>query len=110
MAGPFSEAKKPEQVPGQIADLLSQLGTTIYHAEEVEVDAPQAFFIPNSQLKALRREAIEALGEAREAIRPRGGRKPVSVPPPVSPAQPPSFLANRTAKRRGGEGGVNERG
>ena len=55
LPGPFGEAKKPEQVPGQIADLLSQLGTTIYHAEEVEVDAPQAFFIPNSQLKALRR-------------------------------------------------------
>src|SRR5690554_5913193 len=33
LAGPFREAKKPEQVPGQIADLLSQLGTTIYHAE-----------------------------------------------------------------------------
>ena len=36
LPGPFGEAKKPEQVPGQIADLLSQLGTTLYHAEEVE--------------------------------------------------------------------------
>ncbi len=94
LPGPFGEAKKPEQVPGQIADLLSQLGTTIYHAEEVEVDAPQAFFIPNSQLKALRREAIEALTEAREAIRPRGGRKSVSVPPPVYPESHLSFLYN----------------
>ncbi|MBA1274190.1 peptidase U32 family protein [Stutzerimonas azotifigens] len=94
LAGPFGEAKKPEQVPGQIADLLSQLGTTIYHAEEVEVDAPQAFFIPNSQLKALRREAIEALTEAREAIRPLGRRKAVSVPPPVYPESHLSFLAN----------------
>ncbi|WP_444816702.1 peptidase U32 family protein [Stutzerimonas frequens] len=94
LPGPFGEAKKPEQVPGQITDLLSQLGTTIYHAEEVEVDAPQAFFIPNSQLKALRREAIEALTEAREAIRPRGGRKSVSVPPPVYPESHLSFLYN----------------
>ncbi len=94
LPGPFGEAKKPEQVPGQIADLLSQLGTTLYHAEEVEVDAPQAFFIPNSQLKALRREAIEALTEAREAIRPRGGRKSVSVPPPVYPESHLSFLYN----------------
>ncbi|MFL9812205.1 U32 family peptidase [Stutzerimonas sp. VN223-3] len=94
LSGPFGEAKKPEQVPGQIADLLSQLGTTIYHAEEVDVDAPQAFFIPNSQLKALRREAIEALTEAREAIRPLGARKPVSVPPPVYPESHLSFLAN----------------
>ncbi|ANF23683.1 peptidase U32 family protein [Stutzerimonas stutzeri] len=94
LAGPFGEAKKPEQVPGQIADLLSQLGTTIYHAEEVDVDAPQAFFIPNSQLKALRREAIEALTEAREAIRPLGSRKAVSVPPPVYPEAHLSFLYN----------------
>ncbi|TLX54332.1 collagenase-like protease [Stutzerimonas nosocomialis] len=94
LAGPFGEAKKPEQVPGQIADLLSQLGTTIYHAEEVEVDAPQAFFIPNSQLKALRREAVEALTVAREAIRPLGGRKAVSVPPPVYPESHLTFLAN----------------
>ena len=94
LAGPFGEAKKPEQVPGQIADLLSQLGTTIYHAEEVDVDAPQAFFIPNSQLKALRREAVEALTEARETIRPLGSRKAVSVPPPVYPDSHLSFLAN----------------
>jgi len=94
LAGPFGEAKKPEQVPSQITDLLSQLGTTIYHAEEVDVDAPQAFFIPNSQLKALRREAIEALTEAREAIRPLGIRKAVSVPPPVYPEAHLSFLYN----------------
>jgi len=94
LPGPFGEAKKPEQVPGQISDLLRQLGTTIYHAEEVEIDAPQAFFIPNSQLKALRREAVEALTEAREAIRPHGARKPVSVPPPVYPEAHLSFLAN----------------
>jgi len=94
LAGPFGEANKPEQVPAQIADLLSQLGTTIYHAEEAEIDAPQVFFIPNSQLKALRREAIEALTAAREAMRPRGGRKPVSVPPPVYPQAHLSFLAN----------------
>lgn len=94
LAGPFGEAKKPEQVPGQIADLLSQLGTTIYHAEEMDVDAPQAFFIPNSQLKALRREAIEALTRAREAMRPLGSRKAVSVPPPVYPEAHLSFLAN----------------
>ncbi|MGE4406354.1 peptidase U32 family protein [Pseudomonas sp.] len=94
LAGPFGAAKKPEQALAQIADLLGQLGTTIYHAEELEIDAPQAFFIPNSQLKALRREAIEALSTAREAMRPRGARKPVSVPPPVYPEAHLSFLAN----------------
>ncbi len=93
-AGPFGLAKKPEQALEQLRDLLGQLGTTLYHAEAVEIDAPQAFFVPNSQLKALRREAIDALSAARLAAHPRGGRKPVSVPPPVYPESHLTFLAN----------------
>ncbi|AJE21044.1 peptidase U32 family protein [Azotobacter chroococcum] len=94
LAGPFGLAKKPEQALAQLGDLLSQLGTTLYHAEGVEIDAPQAFFVPNSQLKSLRREAIDALTAARLAAHPRGGRKPVSVPPPVYPESHLTFLAN----------------
>ncbi|MDW3711390.1 MULTISPECIES: peptidase U32 family protein [unclassified Pseudomonas] len=92
--GPFGAANKPEQALEQLHDLLGQLGTTMYHADAVELDAPQAFFIPNSQLKALRREAIEALTAARVAAHPRGGRKPVAVPPPVYPEAHLSFLYN----------------
>ncbi|WP_152389788.1 peptidase U32 family protein [Azotobacter salinestris] len=94
LAGPFGLAKRPEQALEQLRDLLGQLGTTLYHAEGVEIDAPQAFFVPNSQLKALRREAIDALSAARLAAHPRGGRKPVSVPPPVYPESHLTFLAN----------------
>ncbi|WP_271407523.1 peptidase U32 family protein [Pseudomonas sp. Q1-7] len=92
--GPFGAANKPEQALEQLHDLLGQLGTTQYHAERIELDAPQAFFIPNSQLKALRREAIEALTEARLQAHPRGSRKAVSVPPPVYPESHLSFLYN----------------
>lgn len=94
LEGPFGAANKPEQALEQLHDLLGQLGTTMYHADAVELDAPQAFFIPNSQLKALRREAIEALTAARVAAHPRGGRKPVTVPPPVYPEAHLSFLYN----------------
>lgn len=94
LEGPFGAANKPEQALEQLHDLLGQLGTTMYHADAVELDAPQAFFIPNSQLKALRREAIEALTAARVAAHPRGGRKPVAVPPPVYPEAHLSFLYN----------------
>ncbi|WP_350446372.1 U32 family peptidase [Pseudomonas solani] len=94
LEGPFGAANKPEQALEQLHDLLGQLGTTQYHADAVELDAPQAFFIPNSQLKALRREAIEALTAARVAAHPRGGRKPVAVPPPVYPEAHLSFLYN----------------
>ncbi|HIZ49639.1 MAG TPA: DUF3656 domain-containing protein, partial [Candidatus Pseudomonas excrementavium] len=68
--------------------------TTQYHAEQVEIDAPFVPFVPNSQLKSLRRELIEQLSEARIAAFPHGSRKPVSVPPPVYPQSHLTFLAN----------------
>ncbi|MFJ9990446.1 U32 family peptidase [Pseudomonas putida] len=92
--GPFGAANKPQQALDQLHDLLGQLGTTQYHAEAIEIDAPQAYFIPNSQLKALRREAIEALTEARVKAHPRGSRKAETSPPPVYPEAHLSFLAN----------------
>ena len=94
LEGPFGVANKPQQALEQLHDLLGQLGTTQYHASAVELDAPQAFFIPNSQLKALRREVIEALTRARIAAHPRGSRKPETVPAPVYPESHLSFLAN----------------
>ncbi len=94
LAGPFGLAKNPEQAHEQLRDTLSKLGTTIYHAQDVQIDAPQALFVPNSQLKALRREAIDALTAARGVAHPRGSRKPVSVPPPVYPESHLTFLAN----------------
>ncbi|QNQ99806.1 protease [Pseudomonas oryzihabitans] len=92
--GPFGMANKPEQALDGLRDLLTQLGTTEYHAVNVTLDAPQAFFIPNSQLKALRREAIEQLTAARIAAHPRGRRKAETSPPPVYPESHLSFLYN----------------
>lgn len=94
LPGPFGVANKPEQALDGLRDLLTQLGTTDYHALDVVLDAPQAFFVPNSQLKALRREAIEKLTEARIAAHPRGSRKVETTPPPVYPESHLSFLAN----------------
>lgn len=94
LPGPFGVANKPEQALDTLRDLLGQLGTTEYHATRIELDAPQAFFIPNSQLKALRRDVIEALTAARVALHPRGGRKAETSPPPVYPDAHLSFLAN----------------
>ncbi|WP_252271267.1 peptidase U32 family protein [Pseudomonas subflava] len=94
LPGPFGVAQKPAQALDGLRDLLTQLGTTEYHALDVALDAPQAFFVPNSQLKALRREAIEKLTEARVAAHPRGSRKAETSPPPVYPESHLSFLAN----------------
>ncbi|MCK1789189.1 peptidase U32 family protein [Pseudomonas violetae] len=92
--GPFGLANKPEQALEQLRDLLGQLGTTDYYATAVKLEAPQAFFIPNSQLKALRRGVIEALTAARLEAHPRGSRKAETSPPPVYPESHLSFLAN----------------
>src|SRR5690554_4821863 len=92
--GPFEPAKQPERSREQLRDLLSQLGTTSYHAEQVEMRGDFAPFVPNSQLKTLRRELIERLSQARIAAFPHGRRKPVSEPPPVYPQSHLSFLAN----------------
>ncbi|SDP89883.1 putative protease [Ectopseudomonas guguanensis] len=94
LPGPFGVANKPEQALDGLRDLLTQLGTTIYHAQSVTLDAPQAFFVPNSQLKALRREAIDKLTEARVAAHPRGSRKAETDPAPVYPESHLSFLYN----------------
>ena len=94
LPGPFGVANKPEQALDTLRDLLGQLGTTQYHATAIELDAPQAYFIPNSQLKALRRDVIEALTLARVEAHPRGGRKAETTPPPVYPESHLSFLAN----------------
>lgn len=94
LPGPFGVANKPEQALDTLRDLLGQLGTTQYHATAIELDAPQAYFIPNSQLKALRRDVIEVLTVARVEAHPRGGRKAETTPPPVYPESHLSFLAN----------------
>ncbi|MDY0206194.1 MAG: U32 family peptidase [Pseudomonas sp.] len=93
-AGPFTAADDSAKAIAQIKDTLSKLGTTIYHAQKIDVQAEQALFVPNSQLKALRRDAIAALTEARVAAHPKGFRKPVSDPAPVYPESHLTFLAN----------------
>ena len=93
-AGPFTLASDTKQAIAQIKDTLSKLGTTMYHAQKIAVQTEQAWFVPNSQLKSLRRDAIEALTAARIAAHPKGFRKPVSDPAPVYPESHLTFLAN----------------
>ncbi|ELY5871557.1 U32 family peptidase [Cronobacter sakazakii] len=92
--GQFDEANNPEKALTSLKEGLAKLGQTIYFARDVQITLPGALFVPNSQLNAFRREAIEALDAARLANYQRGARKPVSVPPPVYPETHLSFLAN----------------
>ncbi|EKM6458683.1 U32 family peptidase [Cronobacter dublinensis] len=92
--GQFDEANNPEKALTSLKEGLAKLGQTIYFARDVQITLPGALFVPNGQLNAFRREAIEALDAARLANYQRGIRKPVSVPPPVYPETHLSFLAN----------------
>ncbi|MFA5678243.1 MAG: U32 family peptidase [Pseudomonas sp.] len=94
LTGPFEPARQTERAMDQLRDLLGQLGTTRYYAQQVEIEGEFMPFVPNSQLKSLRRELIEQLSAARIAAFPHGSRKPVSVPPPVYPQSHLTFLAN----------------
>lgn len=94
LAGPFTLANNAARSLQQLEEVFSQLGNTLYYAASVTLQAEQAWFVPGSQLKALRRQAIAALESARVAAHPRGQRKAVSTPAPVYPDTQLSFLAN----------------
>ena len=56
---------------------LSKLGDTIYECAEVVVPDNYNFFIPNSQLSDMRRQLIDAMGQAkREVKQARVGKNP----------------------------------
>lgn len=92
--GPFEPARDPEQGRESLAAILRQLGNTLYVAEAVDFNGAFIPFIPGSQLKKARRQAVDALTAARVAAHPRGRRKPSVMPLPVYPETQLSYLAN----------------
>lgn len=91
---PFELANNAERNNEQIKDAFSKLGDTIYYAQEIQLNAAEAWFIPASKLKQLRRDLVEKLTQARLANYPKGQRKPEAVPAPVYPDDELSYLAN----------------
>lgn len=92
--GQFEVANNAEKALNNLKDGVAKLGQTIYYARDIQVNLPEALFVPNSLLNQFRRETAEMLDAARLENYPRGCRKPVSVPPPVYPDTHLSFLAN----------------
>lgn len=92
--GLFEVANNVEKALSNLKDGVAKLGQTIYYARNIEVNLPDALFVPNSLLNQFRRETAEMLDEARLANYPRGSRKAETVPAPVYPDTHLSFLAN----------------
>ncbi|MEN3110707.1 U32 family peptidase [Uliginosibacterium paludis] len=87
-------AQHPEKSEASLREHLAKLGATIFSAREISVDWQQPWFLPASQLNALRREAIEALEATRLAALGRPPRFEPSEPPAVYPEASLSYLAN----------------
>ncbi|MGC3963022.1 MAG: U32 family peptidase [Rhodocyclaceae bacterium] len=88
-------AEHPERAVAALRDGLSKLGNTMFSAREVVIDdAAAAYFVPASQLNALRRDGIAALEAARAASMVRLPRRAPVEPPANYPDDTLSYLAN----------------
>ncbi len=98
--GLFEVANNAEKALSNLKDGVAKLGQTIYYARNIEVNLPDALFVPNSLLNQFRRETAEMLDEARLANYPRGSRKAEAVPAPVYPDTHLSSLRTFTTTKR----------
>jgi putative protease len=84
----------PQQAHDKLLTALSRMGETLFEPISVDVDLPRVWFVPPSQINALRRQAVAALEMARQAAfvpLPRA----VPVDPPVPyPEDSLTYLAN----------------
>ena len=87
-------ATQPEQAMAQLRQQLSGFGNSDFELTRLDISCSTAWFVPNSLLKALRRQALEALAAARLAAYRRPARLAPSPTPAVYPQHSLSYLAN----------------
>ena len=94
LEGPFQIANDPAQSERKLRDGLQRLGDTIFKPVSVELQLSNHWFVPASQLNALRRSAVEALEIARAHAWHRLPRATPVSPPATYPEVSLSYLAN----------------
>jgi len=92
--GPLQIANDPAQAESKLRDGLQRLGDTIFQPIAVHLQLTQPWFVPASQLNALRREAIDALIAKRTAAWTRLPRAIPATPLAAYPEDSLSYLAN----------------
>lgn len=92
--GPFQIASDPAQAEAKLRDGLQRLGGTMFKPVSIELSLTQPWFIPASQLNALRRSAVEALETGRTENWHRLPRATPVTPPASYPEDSLSYLAN----------------
>ncbi len=94
LATEWQAPKDTVSAAAKLEQQLAKLGDTVFEPLQVQLDLPRPWFVPPSQLNALRREAVAALEAARAAGLERLPRaKPVEPPAPY-PEDTLSYLAN----------------
>ena len=73
---------------------LAKFGDTLFEPTEVQLALPRPWFVPPSQLNALRRQAVHALEDARLAGFERLLPATPAVPPAPYPEEHLTYLAN----------------
>ncbi len=94
LALPFQAAKDPAQALEKLRANLARMGETIFEPIDVALDLQRPWFVPASQLNALRRAATDALETARAAAWRRLPRATPVEPPAVYPEDTLTYLAN----------------
>ena len=92
--GPLQVANDPAQSEAKLRDGLQRLGDTIFKPIAVQLELTQPWFVPASQLNALRRAAVEALEMTRATAWNRLPRATPVSPPVPYPEDTLSYLAN----------------
>lgn len=90
----FQAPKDAAQATDLVSAELQRLGGTDFDAQHISLNWATPRFIPGSQLKALRRQAIAALVDARAAAYLRPPRADAVEPPVPYPEDHLSYLAN----------------
>jgi putative protease len=87
-------AQNTERAMSALHDHLGKLGGTLYMAKTIDLALSEPWFLPVSTLNALRRAAVQALDDARQAAYRRPARKPAIEPPVPYPENSLTYLGN----------------
>lgn len=87
-------ARNADKARRSLRDSLGKLGGTAFFAHDITLNLSQPWFVPNSLVNQLRRDAVSALEQARLVAWQRPPRKTPVEPPVPYPETTLSYLAN----------------
>ena len=94
LAAEWQAPKDSANAAAKLEQQLAKLGETMFEPLQVQLDLPRPWFVPPSQLNALRRDAVAALEAARAAGLERLPRATPAEPPTPYPEDTLTYLAN----------------